>query len=318
MTLTITRLSRSGAAEIGGVDCSRPLAAEVAALVRQAFLDHPVLVFRTQPLDAVQFAAFAEQFGTLESFGTPGPLPKDGAGLDTSETAVLPELSGRTDSNFYVYYHPDDSRVQFMTNAVRRDMPLMGIQDNAQTWHVDAQYRLNPNKMTFLNNVVSPSSGGDTEFGDMTLVYESLSDEVRNLLDPCIGIHQWSKSKNFMFAGLLDDSVRAEGDRIAAAVPSMRHPLVRRHPDTGRPILFISPRFTIAIEGLDAAVSESLLRALFLAIDDPRFTYRHQWRDHDLVMWDNRRMVHHGYAYPRGDVRHINSITLCGERPEPM
>ncbi len=314
MTLTINLLSPSGAAEIQGVDCSRPLLPEVAVSIRRAFLDHPVLVFRDQPLTAPQFAAFAEQFGALESFGAPPPLPAPGAPIVRPDTPSLPERNAPP--NLYVYYHPDDSRVQVLTNAERRDMALMGIQDNARMWHVDAQYRLNPNKMTLLNSVVCPSSGGDTEFGDMTLLYESLSEELRGLLNVCVGIHQWSKSKNVLFDDRLDPATRAEGDRIAAAVPSMRHPLVRRHPDTGRPILFISPRFTIAIEGLDRANSDSLLRALFQAIDDPRFTYRHRWRDHDVVMWDNRRLVHHGHAYPPADVRHMNSITLCGERPE--
>ena len=194
-------------------------------------------------------------------------------------------------------------------------MPLMGIQDNARLWHVDAQYRLNPNKITLLSNVVTPSSGGDTEYGDMTLLYESLPEDVRQLLDGQVAIHQWSKSKTFMFADALDPAIRAEGDLIAAAVPSMRHPLVRRHPDTGRPILFVSPRFTIAIEGLEPAESEATLRAVFEAIEDPRFVYRHRWRDHDVVMWDNRRLVHRGHSYPQGEVRHMNSITLGGERP---
>jgi taurine dioxygenase len=313
MTLTINLLSPSGAAEIIGLDCTRPLTPDLADEVRQVFLDHPVLLFRNQPLTAPQFAAFAEQFGQLESFGEPPPPPAPGEPIERPDTPSLPEQDAAP--NLFVYYHPDDARVQFMTNEARRDMPLMGIQDNARTWHVDAQYRLKPNKMTFLSNVVCPSSGGDTEYGDMTLLYESLSDELRALLRGCVGIHQWSKSKNFMFSDLLDDTVRAKGDRIATAVASMRHPLVRRHPDTGRPSLFISPRFTIAIEGLDATASETLLRTLFQAIEDPRFTYRHRWREHDLIMWDNRRLVHRGHRYPRADVRHMNSITLHGERP---
>lgn len=314
MQLTVAPLSPSGAAEIRGIDCSRPLDPGVADGIRRIFRDHPVLVFRDQPLTAPQFAAFAEQFGRLESFGEPPPLPPPGKPIVRPDTPVLPERNAAP--NFYVYYHPDESRVQVLTNAVRRDMPLMGIQDNARMWHVDAQYRPAPNKMTLLNAVVGPSSGGDTEFGDLALLYDSLSDDDRRLLAGCVGVHHWSKSKNPLFDDRLAPAIRAEGDRIAAAVPAMRHPLVRRHPDTGRPILFISPRFTIAVEGLDRAASDSLLRTLFQAIDDPRFTYRHRWRDHDLVMWDNCRLVHRGHAYPAEDVRHINSITLCGEPPD--
>lgn len=315
MTLTIKLLSPSGAAEISGLDCSKRFNPEVAAQVRKAFLDHPVLVFRNQQLTAQQLAAFAGQFGRLEDFGDLPPLPGPTEQIERPETPLLPELSGPPAPNCYIYFHPDDNRVQFMINEARHDLPLMGMLDNAQTWHADTQYRLNPNKATILNNVVRPSSGGETEFSDMALLYESLTDELQSLLNDCVGIHQWSKSKNFMFANMLDDDARAEGDRIAALVPSMRHPLVRRHPDTGRPILFASPRFTIGIEGWGEAKSESLLRAIFQAIDDPRFTYLHRWRDHDLVMWDNCRLVHRAYGYSHAEIRHINRIALCEERP---
>ncbi len=315
MPLTVNRLSPSGAAEVVGLDCSQPLAREVVARLRLAFRDHPVLVFRDQPLTARQFAAFTAEFGELESFGEPPPLPDPGAPVSRADTPSLPELNGRTASNFHVYYHPDDSRVQLMVNELRRDMPLMGIQDNARVWHVDAQHKSTPNKMTFLSNVVGPSCGGETEFSDLTLLYESLSGDLRKQLNGRVGIHHWSKSKNALFADALDPAVRAEGDRIAAVVPVMHHPLVRRHPDTGRPILFISPRFTIGIEGMGDAAAQTLLQALFQAIEDPRFTYRHPWRDHDLVMWDNCRLVHRGYPFPKNEVRHFNQITLCGEAP---
>lgn len=296
------------------MDCTSPLTDKQAAWLGRALLDHPVLVFRDQKLSGRQFAAFAERFGAPESFGEPPPPPAPDQPIVRPDTPSLPESVGNA-ANLYVYYHPDDSRVQFMTNAVRRDMPLMGIQDNARMWHIDAQYRLEPNKITLLSNVVTPSDGGETEFADLTLLYESLPAEVRELLDGCHGVQQWSKSKNPLFDGLLSPEVRAEGDRIADRVPSTLHPLVRRHPDTGRPILFISPRFTVAIDGMEPAASADLLRQLFQAIEDPRFIYRHRWRDDDLVMWDNRRLTHRGRPYPQGDIRHMNSITLAGDRP---
>ena len=315
MSLKINVLSPSGAAEIMGLDCSQPFAPDVAAVVRQAFLDHPVLVFRNQPLTAPQYKAFAETFGTVEGFGTPRPLSETAQDVDTSETAFLPEESGRTAPDVFLYFHPDATGVQFMTNIARRDMPLIGIVDNAEMWHVDAQHRPTPSATTILNSVIRPSIGGDTEFSDLTLMYESLPQELQEALDGHMGIHNWSKSRNFMFDGLLSDAAREEGERIAASVPPMHHPLVRRHPKTGRPILFISPRFTIGIEGVKPEVSESLLRNFFESMDDPRFTYRHQWRDHDIVIWENCRLVHRVHGSPNTDVRHLNRITLCGDAP---
>ncbi len=310
-------LSPSGAVEVTGLDCSRPLAPDTVAEIERLFLDHPVMVFRDQPLTGRQFLAFAENFGEAERFGEPSPLPAPDAAITRADTPSLPETGEANRQNLLVYYHSDDPRVQFMTNAVRHDMPLMGIQDNARLWHVDAQYRERPNKITLLSNVVTPSSGGDTVYSDLTLLFESLPAEMQRLLTGLVGVHQWSKSRNFMFDGRLDDAVRAEGERIAGAVPSMRHPLVCRHPGSGRPVLFISPRFTVAVDGLEPAHSRDLLQMLFAALDDRRFVYRHQWRNGDLVMWDNRRLVHHGYGYPAGEVRHMNSITLHGSRPIP-
>jgi len=315
---TVSPLAHESAAEITGVDCSRPLGGELAGEIGELFLTYPILVFRDQPLTGAQFAAFAENFGELESFGDPPPLPKPDESILRPDTPFLPERKGRTAPNFCVYYHPDDPRVQFITNEERRDMPLMGIQDNAEKWHSDAQYRLHPNKITLLNTLIPPSSGGQTVYADLTLLFEALPQLTQNLLKACRAVHQWSKSRNFLFVDLLDPAAREEGDRIAALVPSMRHPLVRRHPDTGRPILFVSPRFTIAIDGLESAASEMLLRELFALMDDPRFVYSHSWRKNDIVMWDNRRIAHHGCEFPQTDIRHFNSITLCGEQPLAM
>lgn len=315
MPLAITPLSRSGAAEIGGLDCAKPFTPEVLDQVRQAFLLHPVLVFRDQRLSPAEYAAFAAQFGRIESFGAPRPPAKGTAGPDTSETACLAE-SGRLAPDVYLYAHPEAAGVQFMTNLARDDMPLIGIVDNAEMWHVDAQHRPDPCKTTILNSILRPAGGGgDTEFSDLTLLWESLDEDIRHLLDGRVGIHHWSKSRNVMFADVLDADARTEGERIADGVPAMRHPLVRRHPDTGRPILFVSPRFTIGIEGLDEESATTLLRTLFQAIEDPRFTYRHHWREGDIVMWDNCRLVHRVHGYDSADVRHLNRITLCGERP---
>jgi taurine dioxygenase len=93
-------------------------------------------------------------------------------------------------------------------------------------------------------------------------------------------------------------------------------PIVRTHPETGRQALYISPRFTLAIEGMEDAQAQELLDALFAFMTDKRFHYRHQWRDGDLVIWDNRCLNHRacgGYALP--DIRRMHRTTIVGDKP---
>jgi taurine dioxygenase len=104
-----------------------------------------------------------------------------------------------------------------------------------------------------------------------------------------------------------------ESERIASLIPEMLHPLVCTHPETGHPHLYLSPRFTTRIEGLTEEISAALLKNLFEFMEDPRFIYRHTWREKDLVIWDNRRLNHRVLSYPADDIRCRQRVTILGE-----
>jgi taurine dioxygenase len=96
----------------------------------------------------------------------------------------------------------------------------------------------------------------------------------------------------------------------------MLQPVVRTHPETGRASLYVSPRFTLRIDGMAEAESEAILQRIFALMLDERFIYRHTYRDRDLVMWDNRALNHRatgGYALP--DIRRMHRTTIQGDRP---
>jgi taurine dioxygenase len=98
-------------------------------------------------------------------------------------------------------------------------------------------------------------------------------------------------------------------------IPKAHQPIVRTHPETGRPALYLSPRFTLCIDGAAPDTSGAILKELFALMDDPRFCYRHQWRERDLMIWDNRCLNHRVRAYAANDIRCRHRITIGGDSP---
>jgi alpha-ketoglutarate-dependent taurine dioxygenase len=295
-----------GAAEIDGLDLARPLA-DPAAL-RCAFALHPILVFRRQQLTPPQFSAFARHFGALETYEAPPPG-------SAPPVVALRETSARATPDQRLYACPDDSAVLLMTNETLPDLAPLAVIDNAETWHADGAHKPAPYDAVALHVVRNPAAGGETEFCDLSALVASLPAAAQAALRKAVGVHHWSKTLNPRFAASLDAAARAEGERVAAAVPAMRHPLVCLDEPSGRPHLFLSPRFTLAIDGLAPELSAALLEDLFAMMDDPRFVYAHIWREGDVAIWDNRRTNHRVKAYAAEDVRSRYRITVSGRGP---
>jgi taurine dioxygenase len=287
MTFTVRKRSDAGAAEVLGLDCRRPLDAVTLAALNRTMLDYPVTVIRDQALTAREQAAFSRQLGPLE--------PQD-----------------RKD-----YCHPDHPDILILSNEVRPDGTAVGIVDAGDFWHSDSSHLPEPCKSTVLYAVRNPTTGGDTEYCNMYQVYEVLSPNMKRRIEGRYGIHHISKLKN--------PRVTVSGARADAAAyyrerekdrPSVLQPMVRTHPETGRQALYISPRFTIGIAEMADAQAQALLDQLFAIMLQPRFRYRHRWHDGDLVIWDNRCLVHQacgGYSLP--DIRRMHRATIRGDRP---
>jgi taurine dioxygenase len=305
----------TAAAEILGLDCFQPFSDQTFQLVESAFLDYPVLVFRDQLLSATDVARFGRRFGQLEGYGNPASTAGNKTEAPKAQLAALREIDGRETPDSRLYVSPENSDVLIMSNEIRLDLNAIGIVDNAETWHSDASHRAQPCKAIILYAIRNPSVGGDTEFCDMRAVYNALPAALKAELTGRSAIHHWSKSKNPRFASALDASARQEGERIASLVPEMRQPVVRTHPQTGRPGLYVSPRFTLRIEGVSEERSEMLLAEIFALAEEARFHYRHQWRDNDLVIWDNRCLNHRVRFFPTDDIRRRLRVTIAGDRP---
>jgi taurine dioxygenase len=287
MPFAVNQLSDTGAAEVVGLDCSVPLDAQTLAALKQAMLDHPVVAIRDQALTAAQQAAFSRQLGPLET------------------------------QDRKTYCHPDDPDILILSNEVRPDGTAVGIVDAGDFWHSDSSHLEEPCRATVLYAVRNPKAGGDTEFCNMYQVYDALPADLRRRIEGRDAIHHISKTKNprVKVSAARTDAVAYYKER-EKATKEMRQPMVRTHPETGRQALYVSPRFTIGIADMPDAEAQPLLDQLFAMMLEPRFHYRHRWRDRDLVIWDNRCLNHRacgGYSLP--DIRRMHRTTIRGDRP---
>src|SRR3954462_7182664 len=179
---------------------------------------------------------------------------------------------------------------------------------NSTSWHTDKSFRPEPSLATILHAVTMPPSGGDTCFASMYAAYDALSDGEKAKLDRLRVIHSWELSREKM-------GQKASPEEIRDA-PPMSHPLVRVHPDTGRKCLFMGEHAS-HIDGWPMEKGRALLARLEAHATAERFIYRHRWRPGDLLMWDNRCLLHH--ADPNFDAalypRVLHRTCLRGTAP---
>ncbi|MEX0603478.1 MAG: TauD/TfdA family dioxygenase [Marinobacter sp.] len=274
-------------AEITGVDLKDP-SSDVTERIYQAFLDHQMLVIRDQDLTPLEQVEFTERYGTLE----------------WQENVK--------------YAHPDHDKVLILSNEIRPDGTAVGVVDAGDFWHSDSSHHEEPVKVTILMSIRTPSEGGATDFCNMYAVYNALSEATRQKINGRYGIHHASKALNPRVKisenrpGAKEFYARQANER-----PMVRQPLVRTHDETGRQALYVSPRFTLGIEDMDDAEAQPLLDELFSYITDEecKYHYRHYYRTGDLVLWDNRCIVHRATGgYGRDDIRRLHRTTVVGQR----
>ena len=255
------------------------------AQIRDAFLAYQVIAIRDQTLTPAAQLEFSRRFGALED-----------------------QLNAH-------YTVPDYPEVLVLSNDIKDGKPV-GLIDGGDFWHSDSSHRDRPSMATILYAVKNPSRGGDTEFANMYAAYEALPLEMKHRIAGLKGIHAVSKLRN---KRVTVSPRRPDGKDFyekQRSLPDQIWPLVRTHPVTGKKALYVSPRFTIGIEGMAEGEADEILDFLFAHQISPEFVYRHRWRTRDLVMWDNCSVIHQatgGYTYP--DVRTMYRTVVAGDRP---
>ncbi len=277
-TLAVNPVHPVLGAEVIGLDLSRDLGDAEFRGVRDAFNRFSVLVFRDhQTLTPAQQVAFSRRFGELEIH-------------------VLRH-----------FLHPEFPEILLVSNE-QRDGKNIGLADAGRYWHSDLSYKAEPSMASLLCSKVLPAEGGDTLFASMIAAYDRLPAALRARLDGLSAEHDYAARMARQGRPDLTAAQRAE-------VPPVVHPVVRVHPETGKRALFVSEGFTTRILGIPEVESAAILEQLFAAEKDPEIIYRHKWRPGDMVMWDNRAVIHLAAGCPPEMARTMFRTTIQGDVP---
>ena len=275
------------AAEVDGMDLTRPLSEAEVAAVHAAMDTHAVLVFHDQKLDDEQQLAFTRSLGEIEhAIGTSLRAP-DELRLPTTFADV-----SNLDKDHQVFGREDRRRLFGLGNRL---------------WHSDSSFKVIPAKYSLLHARSVPSKGGNTEFADMRAAYEALDPETRKEIDGLVCEHSQIFSRQQLgFTDFTDD----ERERFKP----VRQCLVRTHPSTGRKSLYLASHAG-SIVGWPVPEARAFLRDLVEHATQRQFVYAHRWRVNDLVMWDNRATMHRARPFPAHEPRDMRRTTLVGDGP---
>jgi len=280
MSITVRPLTPVFAAEITGVDLRQPLDKADFAAIRDAFHENAVLAFPGQALDDEQQTAFSKRFGSLE------------------------RSIARTLGENPLVYHL--ANVDDAGDLLKPGDPKGLVLQGNQVWHTDSSFKVVPAMASLLSAREVPPEGGETEFADMRAAYDALDDDRKQAIDGAIGVHSFAYSQGSLAIEALT------GDE-QDALPPVEHPMIRTHSATGRKALYIG-RHASHVIGRPVEEGRALLAELLEFATQPRFVYRHHWRAGDLVMWDNRSVLHRGRSWDESRYRRVmHRTTVAGE-----
>jgi alpha-ketoglutarate-dependent 2,4-dichlorophenoxyacetate dioxygenase len=283
VTITITPLHPLFGAAIGGVDVGQPLDDQTFAAIRAAFEEHSLLVFHDQTLDDATQVAFSQRFGPLET-----TISANAAGgthfarqsnLDIDTGAVIP---------------PEDRRMVY--------------QKGNMLWHTDSSFKPVPALCSLLSGRIVPETGGDTGFASARAAYDALPDAMKRRIESLVAEHSLAYSRGLIGPAVLTEAQKSE-------VPPVRQAVVRVNPVNGRKAIYAGAHAS-HIVGWPIEEGRALLLELTEFITQPRFCYSHRWRQGDLVIWDNRCLLHR--ATPYDTVRYkrlMQRTTVAGDAP---
>ncbi|WP_448221386.1 TauD/TfdA dioxygenase family protein [Gordonia iterans] len=274
--LDVTPLGPRFGAEISGIDVAVADEGQVA-LLREALVEFKVLVLRDQHIDDATHVRLAQRLGE-----TTIGHPVWDSGADVPDEVFALDSS---DNGF------------------------------ADVWHTDVTFMPRPPAGSILRPLVLPPSGGDTNWADGELAYESLSEPLRRIADGLYAYHDGNREFGYYLRQRRGGVGNLwEGKQVTELTP-VRHPVVRIHPESGRKALFVNPGFTSHIEGVSDAESRGLLDIFYSHLTKPEHIVRHRWRLGDLVFWDNRNTVHYANRDYLPQRRVMHRVTLRGNEP---
>jgi len=221
---------------------------------------HKLVVFRNQQLSNVEYIEFAKKFGTPQIY-----LQKH-------------------------YHHPDHPEI-FVSSNVPENGRKIGVAGTGRYWHTDYQFHPQPLPLTMLYPKILPRSKRETYYIDMQMVYENLSPQLRSYVDGRVAIHD-AKWRYKVTANDIDRSIIDILKDVETMVPPTAHPAVIQHPATNVLALYISSGFTAGLSGMSPEKNKCVMQELFDFIEQEEHVYVHAWHEGDILLWDNRTLLH--------------------------
>lgn len=276
MTIQIRRLSHALGAELIGVDLREPLSDTTFKNINEIFLEHGIILFRGQVITRDQHIAFSRYFGELDN-NDAQPRDRDPEHHEIALVTNKPKPNGK----------PSDSRY------------------TGRVWHSDRSYTTVPAAASLLRGLEIPDVGGETMFTNMYMAYNTLSETMKKVISDLYGVHGGANRK-------IDDLTPERAAEMQRLNPFVAQPLVRVHPETGRKALYVGDKVK-KIVGMTEEESEPILKYLCRHATRYEFLYRHQWRQNDLLVWDNRCTMHIALGdFDETQRRHMERTTVMG------
>lgn len=282
MSLLVKPLSPALGAEIVDIDLREEISPATVAAVIDAWHQHLIILFRSQPLSEDDQMRFARHFGVLQQRTRPPEQRNEKSIIKHPETTML-------------------------VSNIRENGKLIGsLPDGEMHFHSDQCYLEKPAKGTFLYAMEVPSQGGDTLFLNMYKAYETLPPALKAR----------AEGRKALNAYLYDSTTR-EGNEAKLDLsihPHYVQPIVRTHPDTQRKAMYVNRLMTRSVEDMDEVEGEALLSQLFAHIEQDQFIYAHKWRVGDLLLWDNRCTLHARTDFSDKERRMLRRVVVTGDR----
>ncbi len=277
MPLSLTPLSDALGVEATGIDLARPVSDTDVDAMTAALHDKLVMVVRGQNLTPAAYLAAMRLFGDL---------------MDQHLSNILMDA------------HPEIAVLDSRQSTLGDDGKAIPI--GSRDWHTDHTNHARPPKMTAMYAVQLPSVGGDTGFANMQAAFAGLAPVTQAELRSMTTVNVIESHTDYVSDDLRDALTREP----------QRHPLIRTHPNTGRQAIFVHPGKLQCIEGMAPAESLAFINDLLARVLTPAVTYRHKWRPGDLVIWDNRGVLHVAHRdYDHREGRIMHRVILQGGVP---
>ena len=287
--MDIKNLTDDFGVEVRNFDCSKKIDYDELHLLKKTIQDKHFICFKNQKLDGDTLATFTKKFGKLEAYPE-----KD----KTKGKIEIFNVSNVSEDGMHL--DPDDQRVI--------------LQKNNSRWHTDSSYRYLPSVFSILygqETLPSEVEGGQTQFSNMLAAYDDLTEDKKNLLQPLHQVHSYNDIRR------LEPSLPELTYEEKSNFPPVTHPVVRVHPDRNfRKSLYFTSNTSLEIGGMSLEQGKELHKWLVDYISQPNFCYTHNWQKNDLIMWDNRVLLHRVIPYDYGKYRRaMIRGTVEGEVP---